>query len=227
MPHGDVGVADVDAERLRSLPDGVHAAPPDEVARQDVVIAAVPFAALEQVLEAIRDHVPATSVVMDVVSTKARATELLQRVLGDHPNVLATHPLFGPPSMQRMEAGQRIVVTDERGDAAAAFLEFLEEEFGLEVLRLSPDDHDRAMAYMQSLPFFIARALVSIGILDLPNTDELSIPSFRKLAEIASIEEHHTHEMFETSQRSNPYAQDARREFLKALAQLQDELEPD
>ena len=129
--------------------------------------------------------------------------------------------------MERMGPGQRIVVTYERGDAAATLLEFLRETFGLEVLRLAPDEHDRAMAYMQSLPFFIARALVSIDILDLPNTDELSIPSFRKLAEIASIEEHHTHEMFETSQRSNPYAQDARREFLKALAQLQDELEPD
>src|SRR5262249_45487500 len=161
---------------------------------------------------------------MDVVSTKARATELLRTMLPAHPNLLATHPLFGPPSMEQMEAGQRLVVTFEHGERAAAFLHFLHEVFGLDILRLDADEHDRALAYMQSLPFFIARALVSLDILDLPNTDELSIPSFRKLAEIASIEQHHTHDMFDTSQRSNPYAQDARRAFLKALGELQDEL---
>ena len=37
----------------------------------------------------------------------------------------------------------------------------LEKELGLEVVSIPPDEHDRAMAYMQSLPFFIARALVS------------------------------------------------------------------
>jgi hypothetical protein len=41
------------------------------------------------------------------------------------------------------------------------------------------------MAYMQSLPFFIARARVDRRV-ELKHRDDLAIPSFEKLAEIAS-----------------------------------------
>jgi len=81
------------------------------------------------------------------------------------------------------------------------------------------------MAYMQSLPFFIARALVSIDLLELKHRDVLAIPSFEKLAEIAFIEQQHTVDMFDTSQISNPYADEARRQFVSALQQLQAEIE--
>ena len=55
--------------------------------------------------------------------------------------------------------------------------------------------------------------------------DDLAIPSFEKLAEIAFIEQQHTVDMFDTSQISNPYADEARRHFLSALQQLQTEIE--
>jgi prephenate dehydrogenase len=162
---------------------------------------------------------------MDVVSTKERAGKLLEEILPPGANLLATHPLFGPPSMARIEPGLRVVVTAQRGPAAATFRGFLEQELGLEIVALSPDEHDRAMAYMQSLPFFIARALVSIDVLELKHLDDLAIPSFEKLAEIAFIEQQHTVDMFDTSQISNPYADEARRHFLSALQQLQAEIE--
>jgi prephenate dehydrogenase len=224
--QGDVAVFDRDPAQLSAPATGVRVASLAEVASQDVVVVAVPYATLEVVLKEIRDQLAPTTVVMDVVSTKEQATDLLQTILDAHPNVLATHPLFGPPSMHHVEPGQRLVVTYQRGERAAAFRAFLEDEYGLRVIEVSPEAHDRAMAYMQSLPFFIARALVSMDILGLPEADDLSIPSFRKLAEIAAIEQHHTSEMFETSQRSNPYADDARRELLAVLEAIQQELSP-
>ncbi len=223
--HGKVLVTDVDETRLEDVTEGVRVASLDEVVTADAVVLAVPYAALEGALDDIRDQLGPDSVVMDVVSTKAHATALLERVLVDHPNVLATHPLFGPPSMTRLEPGLRIVVTYEKGERAADFLRFLEEQFGLEMVKLSAEDHDRAMAYMQSLPFFIARALVRIDLLGLPHRDLLAIPSFEKLAEIEAIEEQHTMGMFDTSQVSNPYAEEARRHFLAVLTELQAEIE--
>jgi len=223
--RGKVLVTDTDASRLEDLTEGVEVASLDAVAAADVAILAVPYDALAGLLTDIRGSLSPTTVVMDVVSTKAHATELLEHTMADHPNVLATHPLFGPPSMTRLEPGLRMVVTHERGERAAAFLEFLEEQFGLEVVRISAEDHDRAMAYMQSLPFFIARALVRIDLLGLPHRDLLAIPSFEKLAEIEAIEEQHTIGMFDTSQISNPYAEEARRHFLRVLTELQREIE--
>jgi prephenate dehydrogenase len=219
--HGKVLVYDADDAKLEHTTDGVRPASLAEVAAADVIVLAVPFSALAGVLQAIRDLLGRDTVVMDVVSTKERAGKLLEEILPADANMLATHPLFGPPSMARIEPGLRVVVTAERGQAAAAFREFLEEQLGLEVVSLSPEEHDRAMAYMQSLPFFIARALVSIDVLELKHRDDLAIPSFEKLAEIAFIEQQHTVDMFDTSQISNPYADEARRHFLSALQQLQ------
>ena len=161
---------------------------------------------------------------MDVISTKTEATALLRSGLDDHREVLSTHPLFGPPSMDRMRPGQKLVVTACEGDRAEAFLAFLEESFGLEPVRIAPEEHDEAMAYIQALPFFIARALVRLKILDRTER-ELGLPSFEKLATIAEIELHHTPAMFDTSQRSNPYAARVRKEFLDVLTELDRELD--
>lgn len=222
---GKVLAYDADDTKVERAADGVRSAPIEEVAAADVVILAVPFSALAGVLHELRDLLGRDTVVMDVVSTKERAGKLLEEILLPDANLLATHPLFGPPSMATIEPGLRLVVTAERGRAAVDFRRFLEQELGLEVVSIPPDEHDRAMAYMQSLPFFIARALVSIDLLELKHRDVLAIPSFEKLAEIAFIEQQHTVDMFDTSQISNPYADEARRQFVSALQQLQAEID--
>jgi prephenate dehydrogenase len=222
-----VVVTDVARDRLPPTTARLRAGSLDDVAGCDVVLLAVPAAALPATLDALRPRLAARTVVMDVVSTKARATALLPELLPDHPNLLATHPLFGPPSMRRMRSGQRLVVTFTRGERAEAFLAWLHRRYGLEILEVDADDHDRAMAYMQALPFFIARALVSLQVDHLPNVahrDQLSLPSFEQLERIAEIEHLHTDDMFETCQQSNPYAQAARQQLIDALTRLHDDL---
>jgi prephenate dehydrogenase len=223
--HGKVLVCDADDARLSVSEEGVRAAPIEEVAQADVVVVAVPFGSFATAVGAVRDQLRPETVVMDVVSTKERATRVLQELLADHPNVLATHPLFGPPSMARVEPGQRIVITYEKGPGAAALRAFLasgDGGLGLHVIERTPEEHDEAMAYMQALPFFIARALVA---LDLPhNEDVMAIPSYEKLSNIAEIEKHHTEEMFLTSQLANPYAERVRTAFLVALRALDDHI---
>jgi prephenate dehydrogenase len=223
----DVIVTDVARDRLPSGTGRLRAGSFAEVAGCDVVLLAVPAAALTSTLDDLRPLLQPDTVVMDVVSTKTRATALLPEVLTDHPNLLATHPLFGPPSMRRMQRGQRLVVTFVAGERARAFLDWLHARYGLEILDVDADDHDRAMAYMQALPFFIARALVSLQVDHLPhvpNREQLSLPSFEQLERIAAIEHLHTDDMFETCQQSNPYAHMAREQLIDALTRLHAEL---
>ena len=223
-PDASVLVTDADAKKLPRPRKHIKAASLPDVAACDVVVVSVPFSALEDVLKELRDHITDRTVVMDVVSTKSLATGLLRNVLGEQTNLLATHPLFGPPSMKRMKAGQHLVVTYTQGERAMRFRSYLQKRFGLDIIDLSPEAHDRTMAYMQALPFFIARALVDLDILDLEHRDVLSLPSFEKLATIAAIEQHHTDEMFDTSQRSNPFAAAARQQLVETLEKLNDEI---
>lgn len=220
--HGrEVLVTDRDTDKLPATGDGVRAATMAEIAHADVAVIAVPFASFEPTVTELRTHLVDDTVVMDVVSIKARATSILERVLAGHPNVVASHPLFGPPSMERIEPGNRIVITRQEGPRAKDLRAYLEDDLQLEVLDRDAAEHDQAMAYMQALPFFIARAL---GKLDLPSDNLLAIPSYEKLVLIAGIEAHHTQEMFDTSQLANPYAADVRRELLDALLELDREI---
>ena len=223
--HGRVLVYDEDPASVVALHDGVESAALVEVAQCDVVVLAVPFSSLEAAIRSVRDHLSSSSVVMDVVSTKQLATDLLQSNLPESVSILATHPLFGPPSMTHVEQGQHLVVTLARGERAEQLVEFLAHEFGLDVFRLDPAKHDESMAYMQALPFFIARALVRLDILGLKDRELLALPSFEKLATIAAIEQHHTQDMFDTSQRSNLYAAQVRKRFLEVLTELDAELD--
>jgi len=220
--HGrDVLVTDVDGPKLPPSGSGIRAASMEEIGHADVAIIAVPFASFETAVTELRRHLVDDTVVMDVVSIKARATDLLDSILAGHPNVIASHPLFGPPSMERIMPGNRLVITRQEGARAKELRDYLEHDLGLEVLDRDAAEHDKAMAYMQALPFFIARALAE---LDLPTDDLLAIPSYEKLVLIADIERHHTQEMFDTSQLANPYAADVRREFLNVLKKLDDEI---
>jgi prephenate dehydrogenase len=223
--HGlRVSVTDADPSKFSTeSANGVRATSLDEVARCEVVVVAVPAASLESVLAALRDRVEPSTVVMDVVSTKARATELLASVLDPEQQLLATHPLFGPPSTELVQPGDRLVVTFSRGTRAEALSRFLASRLALQVIAVDAVEHDKAMAYMQALPFFIARALDSLDFDHF--RDDLEIPSFHKLAEIAKIERHHSPEMFETAQLSNPYARDARERFLEILRDLHESLQ--
>src|SRR5262245_3459640 len=150
--RGKVLVHDVDDTKVDGASDGVRPASLDEVAAADVVVLSVPFAALAGVLGEIQHRLGRDTVVMDVVSSKQRATELLEQTLPPEASFLATHPLFGPPSMTSIEPGLRIVVTAERGPAAAGLREFLEREVGVVAGSLSPGVQGRALAYMQPLP---------------------------------------------------------------------------
>jgi prephenate dehydrogenase len=219
----NVVVTDTDAAKLPPAANGVRATSLNDVAGSDVVVLAIPAAALESVLGELSDRLDPSTVVMDVVSTKAHATELLESLLRADQNLLATHPLFGPPSMDLMQPGDRLVVTAGRGARAEALALFLEHTLGLRLISVPAEEHDRAMAYMQALPFFIARALDRLDIDHF--RDDLEIPSFHKLAEIANIERHHSAEMFETSQLSNPYAREAREHFLDILQKLNTSLQ--
>ncbi|HEV2308903.1 MAG TPA: prephenate dehydrogenase/arogenate dehydrogenase family protein, partial [Acidimicrobiia bacterium] len=81
----EVIVTDLARDRLPSGTGRLRAGSLDEVARCDVVLLAVPAAALTTTLDDLRPRLAADTVVMDVVSTKSRATALLAELLPDHP----------------------------------------------------------------------------------------------------------------------------------------------
>ncbi len=184
-------------------------------AEAPVLIVAVPVAAIPDALAALRPHVGGEHLVIDVGSVKVRPTEQLRRAFGAAVPWAATHPLFGPTSLALGERPLRVIVCPNdvhpgAVEAAAA----LYRRVGCQVLTLTAEEHDRKMAELHALAFFVAKGVLDAGV-DM--NSELAPPSARGIARtVASVRSDAGH-LFATLHRENPFSGEARRKLLDAL----------
>lgn len=187
-----------------------------------VVVLAVPVHELEEVTARASALLTPQHLVIDVASVKMKPTEIFERHLAGRVPWAATHPLFGPASLSRRERPLRVVVCpNDRHPGAVEVASRLYEQIGCTVRRLTAEAHDREMAHTHALGFLIAKAFLDLGIGAEP---EAVPPSFRGIsATIESVREDAGH-LFAAILNDNPFASEARREFLDTLTRLDAEL---
>lgn len=204
------------------LPRNVHQATMPEVARCDVVILANELKQIAQDCQAIADYVRPDTIVMDVCSVKLRPAEILLAELSGHCQLVATHPLFGPQSIDGTDARGKVLVWHKlEGDQTFWLEEFFSSKLGLDIRKITPDDHDREMAWVHALSFFIGRGLLNVD----PPRSEFATNYYQQLRKLHDIEQGHSLELFRTIQLANPYAKSIRERFLHALEAIEDDLE--
>jgi len=184
----------------------------------EALVLAVPLSMLAGALQNLRPFLGAHHLVLDVGSVKVGPCALLEDHLGAAIPHVGTHPLFGPVSLARAERPLRVVLCPSSlHPAAAKRAERLFQSLGCEVLRQSPEDHDRVMATTHALTFFIAKGLMAVGAgADLPFTP----PSFHAIAHtLESVREDAGH-LFAALQNENPFASGAREGLLEALSAI-------
>lgn len=193
----------------------------EEVAASDVVILAVPLPAYEPVLLRLKPLLHSETVVVDICSVKLESREVMLRVLGPTQSMLITHPLFGPESAGQGTAGHELIVCDAVGERAEKCLAFCEQQLGLKITRIQPEQHDRVMAYVHVLTFFVARALGRMDMPDIP----FKTPSFNELMDLIHLDAKHSDELFATIQRGNPFADEVRQAFLRSASELESQIQ--
>jgi prephenate dehydrogenase len=202
---------------------GARVAELEEVAAQPVVVPSVPVQNLESVLEQLRPHLRLGTLVADVSSVTERPVAMMQRLVPAQCEILATHPLFGPQSGANGIAGLPMVlwpvrIGPERLDQIRLFLG---ETLQLNVMEISPEEHDQEMAYVHALTYLLGRAFSEI---DIPNTP-LRTATYQHLLDVRRLVELDTPELFETIQHYNPYAAQMRQRFAERLNAIEGQLE--
>jgi prephenate dehydrogenase len=169
------------------------------VSGADIVLLAVPVAATEATLKAIRHLVTKDMLIMDVGSTKRDVIDSARRVLRDHiGSFVPCHPITGKEvsgvehADPDLYTGKQVILTPvDRTDAGHAQRAVgLWEALGCRVFKMAPDEHDAAFAAVSHLPHLIAFALIN-GITSQDHgRDYLSLagPGFRDFTRIAASE---------------------------------------
>lgn len=167
------------------------------VSGADLVLLAVPVAATESTLKAIRHLINPGMLIMDVGSTKRDVVDAARRVLKQEVGgFVPAHPIAGREvsgvehADPALYSGRRVILTPiERTltaklDQATALWQAL----GCEVSNMSPESHDAAFAAVSHLPHLLAFALMN-SITSQPEGQEflsLAGPGFRDFSRIAA-----------------------------------------
>ena len=169
------------------------------VSGADIVLLAVPVAATEATLKAIRHLVNTDMLIMDVGSTKRDVVDSARRVLRDHiGSFVPCHPITGKEvaGVEHADAdlytGKTVILTPIERTQPTQLKRASEvwEALQCNVVHMSPDAHDAAFAAISHLPHLIAFALMN-GITGQHNGKEflsLAGPGFRDFTRIAAAD---------------------------------------
>ena len=191
------------------------------VSQADVILIAAPVSLFEQVVGEIANACKPGVLIVDVGSVKVVPSEIMRRLLPDHVDIVATHPLFGPQSAASGVAGLKIAVCPIQGKRHTRLAAFLRKALGLTVIMTTPEEHDKEAAVVQGLTHLIAKVLLRMG----PLPTRMTTKSFELLSEAISMVQHDAPEVFEAIEKANPYAEAVRRRFFDLAAGLSVELE--
>ncbi len=183
---------------------------------QTIIVLATPLSAYKKVLESVSQNAPENAIVIDVCSVKVVPFKMAKKYLREDIEFIGTHPLFGPQSAAKSLNNQTIVVCNQKDTPAIGKFDKLLKELGLKITKMTAVEHDKQMAEVHALTFFVARGLMNTGL----HKNTLLTPSFQKMLDLAELETHHSEGLFQTIEGGNPYARLTRQKFIRELKAL-------
>jgi prephenate dehydrogenase len=167
------------------------------VSGSDIVLVAVPVAATEATLKAIRHLVEPGVLLMDVGSTKRDVVDAARRVLKERiGGFVPAHPIAGKEAAgiahadAALYSGRQVILTPLPQTDAALVQKATDvwSAIGAQVLQMTPENHDAAFAAVSHLPHLLAFAYFSAIAKQPAGHDYLTLagPGFRDFTRIAA-----------------------------------------
>lgn len=139
------------------------------MAKAKVIFICTPLSAILPTVEQLIPFLAADTVLTDVGSVK---TPVVEAITPLWPNFVGGHPMAGKTesgldaAQANLFLGQPYVITPLATTPATAIesVEFLVKALGAKLYHCSPQDHDRAVAWISHLPVMVSAALISACI---------------------------------------------------------------
>jgi prephenate dehydrogenase len=145
----------------------------------------------------------------------------MKQILPKHVSILGAHSLFGPDSVSRSLRGHTLVLCPVRiPPRLLASVKRLLRKTGLQVLQMTPHQHDRMMAETILLTQYIGRL---VGSARLKRWDH-STMHYEKLISLVDVAQRDSMQLFRDMWRYNPHAHHLRLALGRATGLLLKEL---
>lgn len=200
---------------------GVPVATIEDALAADVIFYSVPiseFAATINEHARILKTMGKSKLLIDLLSVKVHAKEILTQELPENFEAMLCHPLFGPDSVNQFGlAGQRIVIEQFRAsDETYKFWKNYFAEKQLKVIEMTAEEHDKQMADSQALTHLVGRILSKMHL----SESQVATTSSQKLKEVTEQVSKDEFQLFLDMQRYNPYTRAMREQFVQAQSEI-------
>jgi prephenate dehydrogenase len=154
-------------ENYKNLQDGVSNA--------QHVFLCVPIRGMKNIISEISGFLKPGTVVLDVCSVKLLPCEWMLEGLPDNIDIIATHPMFGPDSYSSgLNTDLQIMLYSLRSISNNSSYKLWCEFFiskKLNILEITPDEHDSHVAFSQGVTHLIGRVLDKMKLDEYSNLD--------------------------------------------------------
>jgi prephenate dehydrogenase len=210
----------------RLLPDGLAAGTLEDLSGAEAVFLCCSISSVPEVCRLISPYLSGSAAVIDTCSVKVMPLRWIKENLPLGTPFFGTHPMFGPDSVAAGISGLPLVMC--RGEHAERQYDFFLGEFskwGLNVLQMSADEHDKRAAYTQGITHFIGRVLDDLSL----KPDPIGTLGYKKLMEIRTQTCNDPLQLFFDLQKFNPYTKamhdDLRSSLDRIMAKLEQSLD--
>ncbi len=195
----------------------------DGIKNADIIIPCVPISSFEVVIKQISPLIKKGAIVMDVCSVKTFPVDIMKTYLPNSTQIIASHPMFGPDSyrIKKRLNGLKLVLWNIRaqGENYQQIKKFF-SDLELEIIELSPKDHDKFMAFSLGYSYLIGKISQRMKIKKTP----IDTYDFELLLDHLSIIKSDSEQLFFDMETKNPYAKDMLSRFNKAFNILLSEI---
>ena len=176
----------------------------DTVLNEKVIFIAVPIRHFESVIADISTKLKKETTLIDVCSVKNYPVNIMLKILPDNIGVIATHPMFGPDSyMSNRNLKMMINNTRDLHNQYSFWKRFFSDQ-SIQIIDMTPDQHDRLAAKTQGVTHFLGRMLKEFGI----KKTNIDTQGFRDLLDLVGQTCNDTWELYADLQLYNPYTED-------------------
>jgi len=218
--HFEVYVYDCNDKKRKAELLNVEFTDFKECAQCDIVVLCVPISSFQMVLEKTIPYLKKGATLFDVCSVKEEPVQLMKRLIPDECNCFGTHPLFGLDTAKNDLKNKKIVICPIRSKKIKDIESFL-SDLGLDVIKISPEEHDRQMAKSLALIHFLGRALENIQVEKVKTTT----PTHEMFMELVEIVKNDSKQLFIDMHKYNKYASEIRKKLICELMSIDEELD--
>ena len=192
----------------------------DVVLNEKVIFIAVPIRHFESVIIDISTKIKQETTLIDVCSVKNYPVNIMMKILPDHVGIIATHPMFGPDSyISNRNLKMMINNTRDLHNQYSFWKRFFSDQ-GIQIIEMTPDQHDRLAAKTQGVTHFLGRMLKEFGI----KKTTIDTQGFRDLLDLVGQTCNDTWELYADLQLYNPYTEDMVEKLKASTTKLDNQL---